>query len=322
MPGWRTAFRLAATAAIGGALVVGWLSWPDATAGPCAVAGGPFTVPELGEASGLAIGRRSPGVLWLHNDSQNDAVLFAIDTAGAVRGRVRVPLELRDWEDVSAAKCPAGNCLFIADIGDNGLERRQVQVLRVPEPSVTDTQTATPDRFAVVYPDGPHNAEALFVVEDDVFIVTKDGTGLLFRGRMPAAGGGVVEMHRVGELDMQIVSDAETSPDGRVVVVRNPRAAAFYLTADLVAGRAVPYARISLEGLGELQGEGVSFDGTMLYLSSEGRPWTSGGSLLILRCTITASEQPSPTLRESSTNPGRSNHDWPSRRRLDEGHLG
>jgi len=301
MPGRPpTAFRLLAMAAIGGALLSGWLSWPDATAGPCVVAGGSVPLPELPEASGLAIGQRTPGVLWVHNDSQNDAVLFALDTTGAVRGRVRVPVELRDWEDVSAARCPAGNCLYIADIGDNPLERRQVQILRVPEPAVTDTQTATPERFTVVYPDERHNAEALFVVADDVFIVTKDETGLLFRGRIPAASSGVIEMQRIGELHMQIVSDAEASPDGQVVVVRNPNAAAFYRTADLVAGKAVPYARISLEGLREVQGEGVAFDGTMLYLSSEGRPWTGGGSLLSLRCTIAAPSHDARVLENAS----------------------
>jgi hypothetical protein len=235
-------------------------------------------------------------------------VLFALDPTGAVRGRVRLPIELRDWEDVSAAKCPAGDCLYIADIGDNALERRQVQILRVPEPAVTDPQTATPERFAVVYPDGPHNAEAVFVVADDVFIVTKDKTGVVFRGRLPAASGGVIELHAIAELDMQIVSDAEASPDGQVVAVRNPSSVAFYRTADLVAGKAVPYARMSLDGLREVQGEGVAFDGTMLYLSSEGRPWTGGGGLLTLRCTLTVSEQTSPRLHESSTSPVRSSH--------------
>ena len=285
--------RLLAMAAIGGALISGWLSWPDATAGPCVVAGGPVPLPELPEASGLAIGRRTPGVLWSHNDSQNDAVLFALDATGAVRGRVRLPIELRDWEDVSAARCPAGNCLYIADIGDNLLERREVQILRVPEPAVTDTETATPERFAVLYPDGPHNAEAVFVVRDGVFIVTKDDTGHLFRGRIPASSGGVIEMQRVAELNMQIVSDAEASTDGHVVAVRNPAAAAFYRTSDLVAGNTVPFARIPLEGLREVQGEGVALDGTMLYLTSEGRPWTGGGSLLRLRCrSLSAAIQP------------------------------
>ena len=44
--------------------------------------------------------------------------------------------------------------------------------------------------------------------------------------------------------------------------------------------------RVVTEGLREPQGEGVAFDGTMLYLSSEGRPWTFGGRLQGLRCAI------------------------------------
>jgi hypothetical protein len=249
------------------------------------VVSGPTALPELPEASGLAIGRRTPGVLWSHNDSQNDAVLVALDTTGAVRGRVRLPVELRDWEDVSAASCPAGNCLYIADIGDNPLERRQVQILRVPEPEVTDAQTATPDRFAVVYPDGPHNAEAMFVADDSVFIVTKDRAGLLFRGRIPNGSDRTIHLQQIASLGIQAVSDAEASPDGQGVVVRTPRVATFYRTADLIAGKVSASTSLVLDGLGEPQGEGATFDGNMLYLTSEGRPWTGGGSLLTLRCT-------------------------------------
>ena len=61
-------------------------------------------LPEIPEASGLAVSRRDPGLLWSHNDSGSAAVLFALDTAGTMRGRVRVPVKTRDWEDVSAAR--------------------------------------------------------------------------------------------------------------------------------------------------------------------------------------------------------------------------
>src|SRR6185503_10164190 len=134
---------------------------PDAPAGPCVLAGGPAVLPEIPEASGLAVSRRYPGLLWSHNDSGNAAVLFGIDAGGAARRRVRVPIRTRDWEDVSAARCPAGDCLYLADIGDNRLTRRQVQIYRVPEPAVGDTNTAPPEIFNAAYPDGPHNAEAL-----------------------------------------------------------------------------------------------------------------------------------------------------------------
>ena len=169
---------------------------------------------------------------------------------------------------------------------------REVEIYRVPEPEVSDVQTATPERFPVVYPDGPHNAEAMFVVADDVFIITKDRTGRLLRGRIPTSGDRTIRLQPMADLGLPIVSDAEASPDGQGVVVRNPRSAAFYRTADLMAGKAVPYARISLEEVGEPQGEGVAFDGTRLYLTSEGRPWTVGGSFVTLHCALDHTSPP------------------------------
>ena len=102
-------------------------------------------LPELPEASGLAISRRTTGLLWSHNDSGNATVLFALDTSGKVRGRIRLPVLTRDWEDVSAANCTTGSCLYIADIGDNGLARRDISIYRVPEPQPGDAETARQD---------------------------------------------------------------------------------------------------------------------------------------------------------------------------------
>src|SRR5262245_44719285 len=103
---------------LGAPLLTAWVWQPASSTGPCVVAAGPTALPDVVESSGLAISRRTPGVLWTHNDSGSDAVLFAIDKDGRLLGRVRVPVRTRDWEDVSAARCPSGDCLYIADIGD------------------------------------------------------------------------------------------------------------------------------------------------------------------------------------------------------------
>lgn len=52
---------------------------------------------ELPEASGVAAGRRTSGVLWAHNDS-GDPVIFALDSHGAVKGHheLRVPVAQAD----------------------------------------------------------------------------------------------------------------------------------------------------------------------------------------------------------------------------------
>jgi hypothetical protein len=61
---------------------------PDDTARPCRVVQPTTYLPELPEASGIAISRRYPGVLWSHNDSGHAAMLFALGTNGAIRARI------------------------------------------------------------------------------------------------------------------------------------------------------------------------------------------------------------------------------------------
>src|SRR6187402_3312843 len=95
---------MSAAIVIGALFVVALLSRPSDSAGPCTVTHR-GVLPDVPEASGLAVSRRF-GLLWTHNDSGNDAVLFALDESGAVHGRVRVPARMRDWEDVAASSCP------------------------------------------------------------------------------------------------------------------------------------------------------------------------------------------------------------------------
>jgi hypothetical protein len=241
-------------------------------------------VSEIPETSGLAVSRRNPGLLWSHNDSGSAAVLFALDTAGTVRGRVRVPIRTRDWEDISAARCLSGDCLYIADIGDNRLTRRQVQIYRVQEPAPGDAETAPPEVFTATYADGPHNAEAMFVIGADLFIITRDRTGAVYRSTMTLSDTRELTLKRVGELGLGVVTDAEASRDEKSVVVRTSHEAVLFRTADLIRGVNAPFLRISIDGLKEAQGEGVALDGNMLYLSSEGRPWNRAGRFVSLRC--------------------------------------
>jgi hypothetical protein len=245
-------------------------------------------LPDIPEASGLAVSRRTPGLLWSHNDSGHATVLFALDASGNMRGHVRVPVVTRDWEDVSAGRCPSGDCLYIADIGDNSLSRPRVQIYRVPEPAPDAAETRRPDIFSATYPDGPHNAEALFVVDEVLFIITKDRVGGLYRSPQLLGENRDLTLERVGELRLRGVTDAEASPDGRVVVVRSSDEVLFYRTADVIRGGAVPsIMRIAIGALKEAQGEGVAWDANgMLYLASEGRAWSPAGRLLSLRCSL------------------------------------
>lgn len=283
-----------AVAAVWAAL---WLSLPAEQPGPCTVSVPPTPMPGLMETSGLAVSRRHRGVLWSHNDSGNGTVLFALDRSGRILGRVRVPIRTRDWEDVSAAACPGGDCLYIADIGDNGLSRPVIDIYRVSEPSPTDAETRQPDVFHATYADGPHNAEAMFVVGASVFIVTRDRTGGLYRAALPAGDRGDLVFQRIGELGLSAVTDAEAFDDGRSVVVRTSHDAVIYRANELIRGGVIPEFRIRLDGLREPQGEGVAIDGNRLFLSSEGRRWNRGGWFMSLSCAF-------PSTGREGTPPG------------------
>jgi len=282
---WRLV--VAAGCVIGAVLLVKTVWVADGTAGPCTVTAGPTQMPEIPEASGLAISRRTPGVIWSHNDSGNAEVLFAIDTTGALRGRVRLPIRMRDLEDVSAARCESGPCLYVGDIGDNGLERRRILIARVPEPAPGDAATAPAEIFHATYSDGRHNAEAMFVIGADLFIVTRDRTGGVYRSTQTGSARHELTFQRIGQLGLEAVTDAEASPDEKWVAVRTSHEVAVYRASELITGGNTPRARIPIDGLREAQGEGVAIDdnGT-LYLASEGRPWSRPGTFLRLRCNV------------------------------------
>jgi hypothetical protein len=294
----RSVRRLGVSAAIliGAFLVAAVLAPPEKSAGPCAAVNR-AALGDVPEASGLAVSRRHPGLIWTHNDSGNEPVLFALDGAGILQGRVRVPIRTRDWEDISAASCSRGQCLYVGDIGDNDLLRRSIQVYRVAEPEPGTTQTERPAVITLTYPDGPHNAEAMFVAGGRLFIVTRDRVGTLYRST--AAPDDVlsdvsranpnITLQRIGRLGLLAVTDAETSPDGASVAVRTPDEVVIYRTADLVGApdKAQPANRIPINVFREPQGEGVALgDNGMLYLASEGRPWNRAGRFISLRCSM------------------------------------
>ncbi|GDX82096.1 hypothetical protein LBMAG42_39070 [Deltaproteobacteria bacterium] len=118
--------------------------------------------PGLDEVSGLVASRAHPGVLWALEDSGNAAELYALDIDGALLATIRLPVANVDWEDLALAPCGAGDCLWIADVGDNDLVRDNTALYMLPEPEVRNG-TADVDTIAVRYGDGHHNVEAMVI---------------------------------------------------------------------------------------------------------------------------------------------------------------
>jgi hypothetical protein len=235
---------------------------------------------DLRESSGVAVSRANAGIFWTHNDS-GDPVLHAVDAEGRTVGRVRITgAEVEDWEDIARGPCPAGgDCLFIADIGDNDANRPSVTVYRVAEPSPRSAESAPAQAIRLRYPDGSHDAEALFVLNGAIHVVTKGESGpiALYRAPAGAASGGETVLQRVrvlspGAVDRpQRITGADASADGRWIALRTLGEVALYRAESLAGEGALSPIRVDLHALNEKQGEGIGFapDGS-LVLSSEG----------------------------------------------------
>ena len=267
-----------------------------AGADACTVAQALRPLPDaLVESSGVAASRVRPGVFWTHNDS-GDPELFAVDADGRLAGRVRVSgATVEDWEDVSAAPCPGGgDCLYVADIGDNDADRASVTVWRVAEPAAGAAETRPAEALRLRYPDGPHDAEAMFVLGGRVHLLTKGETGPIALYRAPAstAPGAEATLEKVRELSpgevgrSRRITSADASPDGAWIAVRTLDEAAFYPSRALLEGGAAEPRRMDLRSLGESQGEGIGFtpDGAVV-LTSEGKK-KEPGTFARLTCSL------------------------------------
>ena len=270
-----------------------------AAAPVCQVDGEPETLPDdVRETSGLAQSLTDAGLFWTHNDAGNGAEIIAFRSDGSVAGRVAVSgAEAEDWEDVEAARCAEGACLFIGDIGDNDADREWITIYRIPEPASGASTSEPAVALHARFPDGAQDSEALFVLPSgDIFVVTKGRRGpiALYRYPAPQQEGETVTLERVRELfpepenDDGRVTGATASPDGRWVGIRTYRELYLYPADALLGNGALTPAVVDLSPLGESQGESVAIgpDGSV-WLTSEAENGDDRPTWARLRCNLT-----------------------------------
>ena len=251
---------------------------------------------ELEEASGIAPSQLDDGVFWVHNDG-GPALLYAIDTTGTVKARVRLPLRRNvDWEDIAAAPCGDGNCLYIAAIGDNKQRRSARSIFRIREPALSDSVSAKPARFQFVTPGKSHDAEALVVLPDDeLYLITKGRSGpiTVFAFPKPLQQDSIMMLTRVKTLSRglvqlpDMVTGAAVVPGTRIVAVRTYSGMQFYRAENgtLNALYDRPY---DLRALNEPQGEGITVetDGSIVLVSE--RALSKAAVLSRIQCKLPA----------------------------------
>lgn len=277
-------------------LFVGTCSWNAAGMTGCQLVGSPQRLPAiLRETSGVAWSRSHPGVLFSHNDSGDEARIFALDVDGRLLGEIPLArARNRDWEDLATADCAEGSCIYLADTGDNGETRNRIFLYRVTEPATLDGSRAVAEAFPMALPDGPRDIEAMIVLPgEQIFFISKGRrhAATLYRYPPPLRPGVTVTLEAVqslseGSLPIQSqVTGADVVGDGSIVAVRTYRSLMFF---EFEGSHLVPVEgwTVSLSTLDEPQGEGVAVgaDGRIV-LTSEGLLGRSA-TLRVLQCDV------------------------------------
>ena len=255
-----------------------------------------ITDSRIDEASGIAAGVRSPGVVYVQNDSGDRARFFALDaTSGRVLAEYDVPgASAVDWEDIAVAPDAHGTpSVWLADIGDNMRQRSQVQLYRVDEPVVDRSRhdvtasTTRPDVWRLRYPSGPADAESLAVSPHGVpYIVTKslDGDSVVYAAPATPDASTVRPLRRIGAIRFAFTgtpgpyapigeltaTGADLSTDGAWFVVRTYTDAYLWSVPgdDLAAALRAKPTVVALPR--QPQGEGICFAGGAVLIDSEG----------------------------------------------------
>ena len=180
------------------------------------------------EASGLVTSRRNSGVIWTHNDSGDQARIYAMDFFGNHLGVYRIDnAAARDWEDIAIGPGPETGIdyLYIGDIGDNQLVNDQKYIYRIAEPVVrsdqqpVDGSIADVERITVVYPGGNRDAESLLVdpLNGDLYILSK-GASLVrvFRAQAPLSTSTTITMDELNPIQLDTILGFPQNAQGAV----------------------------------------------------------------------------------------------------------
>lgn len=227
---------------------------------------------ELDELSGLAASLHHADVLYGLNDSGDSARIFAFSTTGAHLATFELEdARNEDWEDVARAPCASGDCLWIADIGDNDLLRTEYQIYLMEEPaSIEPGDHVVPaERLDFTYPDGSHDAEVLLVHPRTgaVTIVTKVEDGPASVYELPSLlPGARLLATRVGEVDppdgRAKFTGGAVHPDATGILLRtNSRLFYWVMDPEQTVAEALTGDACQLPLAVEVQGEAVAWLG-------------------------------------------------------------
>jgi hypothetical protein len=195
---------------------------------------------EITESSGIAASKCQPDVLWTHNDSGDNAFIFALNLKGERLGTWKVTdAKNIDWEDIAEIKTAAGECvLYIGDIGNNTRVRDEFTIYRVKEPKVlpenkssskkNPLETEASEAIKFSYPDLRRDAETLMVhpATGDIYILSKrlSGASAVYKLKSDFDPGKTNKLENIGDFTVPAIPNGfltggDIAPDGKHVII-------------------------------------------------------------------------------------------------------
>jgi len=197
------------------------------------------------ESSGIAVTDPEIKSFWTHNDSGDNSELYLISSS---TGELVSTVELEgaknnDWEDMSHFESDGRQWLMVADVGDNGLKRKDCK-LYLFELSALGTQTKQTiekkdvHELEFEYEDGPHDCEAVAVTRDGeaVLLVEKrfnpfeSGSAGVYQIDLPAKlkDTGKLLAKRIAGISAWAITGMDIAPDRQSLIIRSYLGAQLY----------------------------------------------------------------------------------------------
>jgi hypothetical protein len=226
---------------------------------------------EINEASGIVASRSIIDGIWVQEDGDNPSELHLIDRTGIYQGKISLPFQNRDWEDIAFGKDPTSqkNYIYMGDIGDNVARYSSYFVYRFLEPTTTlSDQVNSVERFEFKYVGAPLNsydAETLLVdpATGDIYILTKRELNVLvFKLAYPQSTNAINSADFLGTIPYPGIQGGDISADGKEILLKNQYSVYYWkLKENESIYQALSRSRdLSPSYSPEPQGEAIAFD--------------------------------------------------------------
>lgn len=147
--------------------------------------------PARNEVSGIVKSTQFKNTYWVHGDSGTKDHIYAINADGEIKAKDKdfkgteiIGAKNRDWEDIAIGN---DGTLVLADFGNNCHCREDLKILIIKEPEPDDKKAEVISEYDITYPkntsllglfiEDNHNAEAVFVRDEFIYVITKNETG-------------------------------------------------------------------------------------------------------------------------------------------------